>query len=382
MTEALQAEQPAGPETDVLEPQAEAPKATGTQPSLDDDIEKAIAEAEAQDKARQKPKPEPKPKAEKPEAKPDAEDDAPDPEDDTPDQPKDADKPADGDKPGEQPKKPTSFKDAPQRFDEAARKEWEATPEGVRGAIHRVVRETEQGVEKYKPAAERYDSTFREFDDIAKQHGADPKQALQTYLRLDQRLRGDLIGGLAEIVETQGLRGQNGQLITLRDVAASIMGQTPDQSASRQDSTIAQLRQQNDALAQQVAEIQRFTGEQQQSAHRATIQSTWEGFVAQNPRAATLEEPMAEFLTRYPAPDIAPQERLADAYAYASAKHPDPTAAHTGTEPPLPQTQPRESNPAGQKSVTGAPRGDIQKHQPQRSLDEDIAKALSDLGIG
>ena len=380
MTEALQADVSAGPTSDALTEQPEAARAVETKPQAEDPkpeaepkksadetradtVKRAIEKTLKPEEPKTEAKPDPAPKAEAPQK---AEDHAP--------EAKPQDVPADP--------KPTAFKDAPSRFDDAAKKEWDAVPEGVRGAIHRTVREMETGIEKSRPAAERYETTFRQFDDLARQHGVDAGQALANYVQLDQLLRRDMVSGLSEIVAAQGLKHPNGQPITLRDVAASIMGQAPNQTASRQDATIQQLQGHIRQLEQRLGGVSQHMQTQQQEAHRNAISDEWAAFAAENPRAAELEADMVEFLRKYPAGDqVSIRERLADAYAFASAKNPAPTAAHTGNLA-LAQTQEaRQPDPAGRKSVSGAPHGEPQSSKSKLTRKEAIAKAMRSAGL-
>ncbi len=76
----------------------------------------------------------------------------------------------------------TAFREAPARFDDAAKTEWEKTPEAVRGSIHRSIRELEQGHQKYKADAEAF-GELRDFDALAKRQGVSLKEALTPLLR-------------------------------------------------------------------------------------------------------------------------------------------------------------------------------------------------------
>jgi hypothetical protein len=55
---------------------------------------------------------------------------------------------------------------------------------------------------------------------------------------MEQKLRGDLLGGLDEIVPMRPAASYS-----LRDVAAHVMGQTPEQNQSQSDATIRELKQ-------------------------------------------------------------------------------------------------------------------------------------------
>lgn len=281
--------------------------------------------------------------------------------------------------------KPTAFREAPPRFDDAAKSEWEAVPEGTRGAIHRTVRELEQGITKHREAAEAFEP-IRKYADMAKQSGTDLATALQRYTGMEQELRRDPIAGLQAVVANLGIKNpQTGMPVTLRDIAAHVLGQKPDQVASQHEASNQQLRQQVAQLQQQISGVTQHVQSQQQEARVASVASEWDGFKASNPRATELEPYMAEFLQKYPAPANMPvRERLADAYAFAAAKFPSPTGAHTADQlAPLAQTQaqPKPINPAGQKSVSGAPSGKAEVATRKLSRKEAINKAMSQIGL-
>jgi hypothetical protein len=378
---------PTGPQTDVLGPQTDLPTPqTNTIPEDDTppaekrsaDVKKAIDDAlgsEDEEKPRQKPGPKPKaPDAVKP-VKPVA--------------PKDPALDAEDGEDGAgvtseldaKPKpRPTAYREPPAGFDDAAKGEWEAVPETVRGAMHRRAQEMEQGIQKYRSDAQAYEP-LRQYADMAKQSGTTIDQALGRYVGMEQKLRSDPMGGLQEIVANLGLKKADGTAVTLRDVAASIMGQTPDRVASQQEATIVRLSQQLQEVTQKIGGFSQHIEAQQHQAKVGQAESEWTSFQRENPRAVELEHHIADFLTKYPAPDNMPvRERLADAYAFAVSKA--PSVAHTDAQP-LVQTQtPASPNPAGQKSISGAPGGNDAK-TVSRNLNRSAAveKAMRAAGL-
>lgn len=386
-------------------------EALGEQNDLPNPITNTIPEADAKPEA--KAKPEPKLSSEekrsksvsdaidkalkdgdgdgvKPEAKPDAKADAkPDAKADP--APKDGAKPdaalddaakakaeTDAAKPAP---KPSAYREPPSGFDDAAKAEWEAVPESVRGAVHRRSQEMERGIEKYRAAAQEYEPV-RQFAEMAKQSGTTLDQALQRYVGIEQQLRQDPMGGLQAVVANMGLKKQDGSPVTLRDIAASIMGQTPDQAASRQEATINRLTQQVQSLTQQLGGFSKHVEQQQEQAKVSSAQSAWDTFqkAPEYSRAKELEPQIAEFLRKYPAPNMPVGERLRDAYNWAVAQN--PSVAHTDS-PPLVQTQtPPTPNPAGQKSISGAPGGNDAK-TVSRTINRSAAidKAMRAAGI-
>lgn len=280
--------------------------------------------------------------------------------------------------------RPSAHKDAPGRFDDAAKAEWDTIPENSRGAIHRMQRELETGIQKYKASAEEFESV-REYADMAKQSGTDLKTALSRYVAIENELRRDPIAGLQAVVANLGIKLPNGQPATLRDFASFILGQKPDQAASRQEATIAGLRQQIEGLTSQLKSVGEFVATSRQEAHASSIQMEWDNFRTANPNAGRLEAEMSEFLTKYPAADTLPvRDRLADALAWAEARYPEKIAAHTRVDDVAAQTRDlaaRPVNPAGQKSISGAPSGNSQTIPQKLSRKEATARAIRAAGL-
>lgn len=389
MTDALSEVSP-GPQADTLAPQVEpqkpvenqtppTPEPAKPEAKLSPDEKRAATIKAAMEKAKVDDKPaEVKPKAEFKEAKPEpVKDRAPDGKF----QPKAADAPA-VTEPAPEPK-PTAFKAPPSRFDEAARAEWEAVPEGTRGAIHRMVREADAGVQKYKADAEAFEPV-RKFHEMAKAGGTDLPTALTKYVGMEQQLRRDPIAGLQQVVSNLNIKGPNGQPVTLRDIAAHVLGQPADKQASRAEAQTQALTREIEALKRQLGSVTQHVQTQQTEAKTSAVASEWQAFVAENPRATELEADMAEFLRGFRFDDsVSVKDRLAKAYRYAAASAPEPIVAHTDT-PPLAQTQtvPKaETNPAGRKSISGAPNGSVEKAPQKRSRSEAIRAAMNRAGL-
>lgn len=378
MTDAL-TEAPAGPSTDVLDEQVETPKPQenmmpaqedapeekSDEAKRSDSVKKAIdktLEDKPDDKAKdEEPAPKEKPKAKAKEAPKGAENDAPEAkepqqEPETPEQ------------------KPTAYKEAPKGFDDVAKAGWEDTPESVRGAFHRRMQEMESGIERHRQVAQEFEAV-RPYAEMARQSGTDLATALQRYTQMEQQLRQNPLQGLQAVVANMGLKKSDGTPITLRDVAANIMGQTPDRAASQQEATISRLTQQVQSLTNQLGGFSKHVETQQQQARTDSAANEWQAFQNNNPRAAELEPQIAEFLTKYPANGMSVGERLQDAYDWAVSRN--PSVAHTDN-PPLVQTQKEATpNPAGQKSISGAPKGNntaSSRKKPSRS--EAIEKAM------
>jgi len=386
MTDALDAA-PDGAMSDTLSEHVEDPRAaevkTEPRPSLDDtlkaEVEKVVkGEEKPKDedpKAAKEPEDKPEPKAEKVKPEPKAEAKAEEPAEDVPDEAKA--KPEDEAEAKAKPEpKASAYRDPPNGFDDAAKKDWEATPESVRGAMNRRFQEMERGIHKYRQEAQQFEP-IRKYAEMAKQHGTDLPTALQRYTNMEAQLRQNPMQGLQAVVANLGLTKPDGSPVTLRDVAASVMGQTPDQAASRQEATINQLNSQIEQLKQQIGGLSQHHEQQQEQQKVTAAQTEWDTFQAAHPRAKELEGAIAEALQMQNAeayPSLT--ERLRHACAVAEAQY--PSVAHTDPQP-LAQTQTpiRQPNPAGKKSVSGA--GGESRTVRKTSSDEAIKRAIAKL---
>lgn len=276
----------------------------------------------------------------------------------------------------EQPKRETAFREAPKRFDEAARRDWEKVPESVRGSVNRMQREFESGIEKYRADAEEYEQ-IREYREIAKQGGTTIKAALDNYVGIERMLQQNPIAGLEQIVSNLGLKDNQGQPITFRTLAAHVAGQTPDQVSRQSDIQMQAMRQQLQQSQQQLAEMRQYVQQQQQAERMRATQSEVDAFAAENPRYEELQDYIAETLQKYPgAANMSIKDRLADAYAIAIARHPE--AAHTGN----PSAQAQTLTPRNRaKSISGSPSAGAQistnpAKRGKSSIDDAISNAM------
>jgi hypothetical protein len=275
---------------------------------------------------------------------------------------KDAGKPA-------EPAKPSfTANEAPTRFSEDAKKEWATTPEPVRRETERAIKELTDGFQKYKQSAER-DQGLTEFHEMAQKGGTTVKEALERYVGIENKLRGDLLGGLEEVI-TNATKGK----LSLRDVAAHIMGQKPEEQASQQDATIRELRQTVQRLEQQVGGVTQTIEQQREHATLTEINK----FAAENPRFEELADDIAFFMKSGRAKDLPEAYQLAERLnpAPSQAKDAAPAASSAAPEPPVHPDK-------GQKSINGAPSAGstpAAKKRVTRSLDEALDRAFGQAG--
>lgn len=341
--------------------------------SLDDSIARAEAKVLERNAAKEQPKADAKPEAKEPpkdaNAKPPASRDetgkfaAKQPAAETPAQTAQQ-------KQTEQVKPSHTADDAPSRFTETAKAKWHAADPEIRGETLRMQRELTQGYEKHKASAEAFE-TYRELDDIAKQSGKKGAEVFREYYNMENELRKNPIGGLNLICERLGF--------SLRDVAAHVMGQTPDQNASQQDATIRELRQQNSSLEARLNKLEGGFNEQREQSTLTEIQQ-----FASDPAHARFEEladDIAFFMKSGRAKD------LADAYQLAERLNPAPQAKVIEEDPPPASSAAALAQEVqtdkGTKSINGAPSTGSNpgaKKRQSRTLDESLDAAFGRAG--
>lgn len=254
-----------------------------------------------------------------------------------------------------------TLREAPKRFDDAAKAEWEKAPEAVRGATQRVIRELESGIEKYRADYE----PIKAYNDLAKQHGTSIKDALDRYTGLEKMLgsqnQQEKLAGIQQVFDYAG--------INLREFAAHIAGQTPEQGAAQQEATLRELRQEIAGLKQQLGGVSTNMQQRQEQEVLTQIQQ----FAADKPRFDEIAEDIAFFLQSGKA------QSLQDAYELAERLNPAPATAiapaQTRSDPITPEAQTLK----GSKSVSGAPSAGASpaKAQSSSSIKEALKRAAA-----
>lgn len=257
--------------------------------------------------------------------------------------------------------------DAPARFSADAKAAWATTPDPVKAETARAIKEMEAGIEKHRQTVAEYEPV-RRFADMAKQSGTTLDAALERYTNLENILRQDPIRGLNAVCENMGL--------SLRDVAAHILGQSPEQNASQQDATIRELKAQIAGLTEQVGGVtQTFTKQRENQ----TVEQI-AAFAAQpeHARFEELADDIAFFLKSGKTND------LAEAYKLAERLNPAPAAAFAPEPEPNPAPAPdlTAQTRKGSLSITGAPSpgSDPANRQPSSSIKDALRKAIAQAG--
>jgi hypothetical protein len=258
------------------------------------------------------------------------------------------------------------FTEPPSRFSADAKAAWKDAPAPVRAEVHRAVKELEAGVEKYRNDAQAFDQ-IRDFDTLARQHNTSIRTALENYTNLERTIASDPIKGLQAVCDYAG--------VSLRDVAAHVMGQAPDANASQQDATIRELRQHITSLEQKLDGVSTSISEQKNSAVLKDV----EAFAAANPRFDELSEEISR--------QIKGGFDLAEAYRRAELLNPVPQATQAEADAavqPAPKPDPSAQTRKGSLSVTGSPGAgsDPGNRTPPSSAHDALDRAFGQLGIG
>lgn len=260
-----------------------------------------------------------------------------------------------------------NYRDPPQRMSEAAKRDWANTPETVRGDFHRMHNEFAQGYQRYKADAEAF-QPVRQFHEMARQHGTTLDRALQNYVSMEHKLRADPIAGLDLIVHNLGLKTQDGQRITLRDIAYHVLSQTPDQLrqtqlGNNQQATAHQIG----ALHQEVAGLRNALSEMHTRQQFTYTRSAVDQFADSHPRFDELGPAIEQ--------ELKLGFDLATAYRRAEMLYPATHAAQTRTATSA-QTRPVDRSISGAPDVT-ASNAALRRQKPASSTPrEAVANAI------
>lgn len=262
------------------------------------------------------------------------------------------------------------FREPPPRMNDAGKADWAGTPEAVRAEVHRMHNEFGQAFQRYRGDAEAF-QPIRQYHEMARQQGTTLERAVGNYVQMEMKLRADPIGGLDAIVNNLNLKRPDGSRVTLRDVAAHVLNQSPEQHKlvaqsnmqSAQSHQIGQLHQTVNTLAQHLQHVQQ---KEQFRETRAAI----DAFASQHPRFDELA-------------DLIQQElqlgfELPVAYRRAEMLRPASTAPQTRNTSA--QTRPPATT---DRSISGAPSSsaanaslDDEKPGKPRSRRDALANAI------
>lgn len=241
----------------------------------------------------------------------------------------------------------TPLGEAPSRFSADAKAAWATVPDPVKGEVHRALREAEQGIEKYKGEASRYEQVWKPFEDLATRSNMDPAKTLQGYVQLDTLLSQDFDKGIGAIFQRAGQDP--------KAWAAKVSGETQAEP-NAQDRVVGELRQQINELQQELRGIGGTVRETQQ----ANIGQSLAQFQNALPEAdqKLFLELDAEIAAELQEPSVTLEQAFQHAKQKATERYNrlfgQPQTQPTPTPSPA-AVQTREANPKATLSVTGAP---------------------------
>ena len=364
----------------LTEPVVEPAAKPEEKPSLRDSLAKAAAEVEKKAAETDKPKPV--------EAKAPVKDDA------KPADPKPIDAAKEGEKEAD-PKqvqadadkaKPTADaegdKAPPKRFLNEAKSEWEAVPDKVKAETHRAFRELEAGIEKHRPASQRYSEVFKEFDELAKTSNVDAKATLRGYVEIDKMLHSNdsaqKVQGIESVLKAAGVTPQQYAEFVLGSGAQQAESQ-PQQSA-QPSREVLELREQVAQLTKMVGGVTQHVQTQVQERHNSVLQE----WAADKPHLPDVIDRVTELVRD---DGLLPD----DAYVKALGEAQDRARALLG-ESSFRSSSPKAAdlNPAeledqtlkGSKSIKGAPSAGSAPaaRKPGSSIRDSLRKAIQAAG--
>jgi hypothetical protein len=206
---------------------------------------------------------------------------------------------------------------------------------------------------------------------MAQQHGTTLERALTNYTGMEQKLRSDLIGGLDQIINNLGLKGENGQRINLRDVAYHVLSQSPEQlkqvaQGNQQQAAAHQIG----ALHQEVAGLKSYLQQMHNQQQFSYTRSQVDQFANDHPRFDELGTAIEQ--------ELRLGFDLNTAYRRAELLYPTTQAAQTRDTPA--QTRETDRSISGSPSVTGsnpAPRRSNGKALNPREAIQDAINRVS-----
>ena len=240
----------------------------------------------------------------------------------------------------------------------------------MRGDIHRMHHEFGQAYQQYRGAAEAF-QPIAKFHQMAQQHGTTLEKALTNYTTIEQKLRSDPISALDTIVNNLGLTDpQTGQRIGLRDVAYTVLSQSPEQLRMlQQGNQQTAASHQIGALHQEIAGLKNHLHQMQNAQQFTHTRSAVEQYAESHPRF----DELGEVIKR----EIALGFDLDTAYRRAELLFPATHAAQTGTTSA--QTRPVDRSIHGNPDVAPSNGASRRQQKPSGSPYDAVQNAMKRL---
>lgn len=280
------------------------------------------------------------------------------------------------------------FVEPPARFLPEARTKWANVPNEIKSEFHRVSEEYEREVADHR----QFREGLREYEDLAKQHGATVKDTMARYVAADRALNQNFGQGVAQMAQMYGHNPAQ--------AIASVMqgfGITPQQyiQAVTQNPQLAQAplapqmqQQRAPEPRQQQIDPQQMTQQiKEQLRMEMSAEQKVSQFAQSHPDFSGLAPQIKSVLDsgvleRLYGDGLTHEQKLAEAYRMAGgsgpASNPTPAmpAAHSESDAPPVNLE------AGTKSIRGAPAAGTDNPNRRFKNNRDAAaSALAELGI-
>jgi len=261
----------------------------------------------------------------------------------------------------------------PARFLPRAKEKWAGVDPDVRGEVYRAISEMEKGMGEYKESHE-FRKQLKQYEDMAVEAGIDLPKAVKNYVELDNLVSSNPVAGVERILANQGIR--------LVDFAQHVLGQAQAEQANPALAQNRQMEQRMQQLERELQEAKQTTQQtQQQTAYQQVEQTVIAPFKDANPRYEELQDDIYFFLNSGKIPStLSAQQRLAEAYDMAERLNPvSQIQQNTGRLNTA--TPERPINPAGAKSIKGAPNGTSVPKSANLQSREAIEAAMRQIGL-
>lgn len=261
----------------------------------------------------------------------------------------------------------------PARFLPRAKEKWADVDPDVRVEVTRAFSEMEKGLNEHRESHE-FRKELREFEDMAKAAGTTVKGALANYVAIDQQLKTDPVNGIARILQSIGVTPQQ----YAQHILSTPQKPPADPNISRLEQTVQQLSQQ---LQQQQQTTQQTQEQRQMDDVMTNVIAPFRATL-EDDRYDELEQDIAFFLNSDRIPStLSAQKRLAAAYDMAERINPVGYASQSKERLKPAASADRPLNPAGAKSIKGAPGGTTTPKGATLNTRDAVDAAMRQLGI-
>lgn len=274
---------------------------------------------------------------------------------------------------------------APARLLPSERDVWVNTPRAVQGAFERIEREIAEATEKHREATEFHEG-LKQYAEMAKGANTTVKDALDRYVSMDKAIAANFGQGMAQIAQAHGKNPVEAVAQFMRaagvlpqQLGAYLQGQPATQQAQPKQAQADPVAQQALQRIQQLeAQLSKQAEQQAESQRIAEADRLIESAMAEMPRFAELQEPIAKLLQSGMIDgSLSPDVKLREAYFMADRLNPALYGAPDNTADPdndgKVTTLPRKKQISGSPSASSAK---ITPKGPAPSIDDALEAAF------